>query len=289
MMRPRIRDLVPLLITLAAAAVLVIAPRAAEQPFFFIQLSDPQLGMAASNADFAQETVSLEFAIATANRLRPAFVIVTGDVVNKVDDEAQWAEYHRITAKLDRGIVLYNVVGNHDITDPLTPEALAVYTKRVGPDHYTFRYGSLAGIVIDSPLLLAAQKAPDPAAAQLQWLKAELERARSEGARHIVIFQHHPFFLADPAEPDQYFNIARALRGTYLSLLKDAGVRYVFAGHLHRNATGRDGDLEMVTSGPVGRPTGDTKSGLRIVTVTDKGIQHRYYDFGEIPNKVPLQ
>jgi 3',5'-cyclic AMP phosphodiesterase CpdA len=288
-MRLRIRNLVPLLITLAAVAVLAIAPHAAQQPFFFIQLSDPQLGMAASNADFAQETVSLEFAIATANRLRPAFVIVTGDVVNKVDDEAQWAEYRRITAKLDRSIPLYNVVGNHDIADPLTPEALAVYTKRLGPDHYTFRYGSLAGIVIDTPIIIATQRVPELAAAQEQWLKTELEQARREGARHIVIFQHHPFFLADPAEPDQYFNIPRDLRGRYLELLNGAGVRYVFAGHLHRNAAGKDGDLEMVTSGPVGRPTGDTKSGLRIVTVTDTGIQHRYYDFGEIPNKVNPQ
>lgn len=289
MKRPRIRHLVLLVIALAAVAALATAPREAEPGFFFIQLTDPQLGMAASNADFAQETAGLEFAIATANRLRPAFVIVTGDLVNKVDDEAQWAEYRRITAKLDRSIPLYNVVGNHDIADPPTAEALAVYTKRLGPDRYTFRHGSLAGIVINTPIIIATQQVPELAAAQEQWLKTELERARREGARHIVVFQHHPFFLADPAEPDQYFNIARELRGRYLALLKEAGVTHVFAGHLHRNATGKDGDLEMVTTGPVGMPTGGAKSGLRIVTVTDKGIQHRYYDFGEIPNKVTLQ
>lgn len=289
MKRLRIRDLVPLLIALAAVADLALAPRAAEPGFFFIQISDPQLGQAASNADFAQETVSLEFAIATVNRLRPAFLIVTGDVVNKVDDESQWAEYLRITAKLDRAIPLYNVAGNHDVADPPTPEALGAYTKWLGPDHYTFRHGSLAGIVINTPIIAATQKVPEVAAAQDQWLKTELDRARREGARHIVIFQHHPFFLADPAEPDQYFNIARELRGRYLALLKEAGVMHVFAGHLHRNAAGKDGDLEMVTTGPIARPTGDTKSGLRIVTVTEKGIQHRYYDFGEIPNKVTLQ
>lgn len=289
MKRTRFRDLALILLAFATVSALAIAPHAAEPPFFFIQLSDPQMGQAASNADFAQEAVSLEFAIATVNRLRPAFVVMTGDVVNKVDDEAQWAEYRRITAKIDPSIPLYNVAGNHDVADPPTPEAIGAYAKRLGPDRYTFRHGPIAGIVINTPLLIAAPKVPEAAAAQEQWLKTELERARRDGARHIIVFQHHPYFLADPAEPDQYFNIPGALRGRYLALLKEAGVKYVFAGHLHRNAAGKDGELEMVTTGPVARPTGDTKSGLRIVTVTDKGIQHRYYDFGEIPNKVSLQ
>jgi len=75
------------------------------KPFFFIQLSDPQFGMNARNADCQQETANFEFAIATANRLKPAFVIVTGDLVNQTGDKAQAGEYRRIAAKLDRSIV----------------------------------------------------------------------------------------------------------------------------------------------------------------------------------------
>ena len=41
----------------------------AAEPFFFIQLSDPQFGMCAANADVQQETANFEFAIATANRI----------------------------------------------------------------------------------------------------------------------------------------------------------------------------------------------------------------------------
>jgi hypothetical protein len=33
-------------------------------------------------------------------------------------------------------------------------------------------------------------------------------------------------------------------------------VSHVFAGHYHRNALARDGDLEMATTGPVGKPLG---------------------------------
>ena len=117
-----------------------------------MQLSDPQFGMYTANADFAQETANFEFAIAAANRLHPAFVVVTGDLVNKEGDAAQIAEYQRIAAKLDRAIPLYNVTGNHDVGNNPTPATLAAYTKQFGPDHYTFRADEFVGIVLDSSI-----------------------------------------------------------------------------------------------------------------------------------------
>ncbi|HYV29988.1 MAG TPA: hypothetical protein VEO53_02580, partial [Candidatus Binatia bacterium] len=65
------------------------AAAAGPEPFFFIQLSDPQLGMFTENADFAQETANLEFAVAAVNRLHPAFVVITGDLVNRPGDASQ--------------------------------------------------------------------------------------------------------------------------------------------------------------------------------------------------------
>ena len=80
-----------------------LARAEAAEPFFFIQLSDPQFGMSAANADVQQETANFEFAIATANRLKPAFVVVTGDLVNTAGDKTQVDEYLRIAAKLEDG------------------------------------------------------------------------------------------------------------------------------------------------------------------------------------------
>jgi hypothetical protein len=77
-----------------------------QQPIFFVQMSDPQFGMYTDNQDFAQETANFEFAIANINRLRPAFVVVTGDLVNKPADAQQLAEYKRIAGKLDSTIPL---------------------------------------------------------------------------------------------------------------------------------------------------------------------------------------
>src|SRR4249920_2975667 len=88
-----------LVLAITGAAWTSQAP--ADLPFFFLQFSDPQFGMFTADKDFAQETANFEFAIASANRLKPAFVVVTGDLVNKAGDPAQIAEYHRIAARLD--------------------------------------------------------------------------------------------------------------------------------------------------------------------------------------------
>ncbi len=256
--------------------------------FFFLQFSDPQFGMFTDNKDFAQETANFEFAVATANRLRPAFLIVTGDLVNKPGDAAQIAEYRRVAAQLDRSIPLYNVAGNHDVENVPTPESVAAYVKVFGPDRYSFRHGNLYGIVLDSSVIHSPDKTADIAAAQEAWVRAELEKAGRSGAKHVVIFQHHPWFLKEAVEEDQYFNIPQVRRAMFLDLFHRSGVKYLVAGHYHRNAIARDGDIEMITTGPVGKPLGEAKSGIRVVIVKDSGISHRYYEFGEIPNQIAI-
>src|ERR1051325_11469402 len=117
----------------------LVRSASAAEPFFFIQLSDPQFGMYTTNKDFAQETANFEFAVATINRLRPAFVVITGDLVNKPADAAQIAEFKRIVAKVDPAIPVHNVAGNHDLENVPTTATVNAYTNQFGPDHYTFR------------------------------------------------------------------------------------------------------------------------------------------------------
>jgi serine/threonine-protein phosphatase CPPED1 len=273
---------------LGIAALLCLtnfAARAAE-PFFFIQLSDPQFGMFTGNKDFAQETANFEFAVATVNRLRPAFVIITGDLVNKPGDAAQIAEYKRIVGKINSSIPVYDVVGNHDIENVPTPATIAAYTNLFGPDRYTFKHRNFTGIVLNSMLLHSPQQTTNEAAAQENWLRDELERAKADGAQHVAVFQHHPWFIKSPDETNQYFNIPLERRLMYLAMFRKYGVKHVFCGHYHRNAVARDGDLEAVTTGPVGQPMGGDLSGLRVVIVREDKLEHRYYHFGEIPNRI---
>lgn len=259
---------------------------AEREPFFFIQMSDPQFGFFTANQDFARETVNFEQAIAAANRLRPAFVVVSGDLTHRAGDPAQIAEYRRITGQLDKSIPLYNVPGNHDLALPLSPASVRAYRQVFGPDYYTFESHGMFGIVINTSLIKEPDGAPEETAAQEAWLRTTLDRARRTYAGRIMVFQHHSWFLAEAAEPDQYFNLPLARRRDLLDLLEHSGVTHAFAGHYHRNALGRDGTLEMVTSGPVGRPLGSDPSGIRIVTVRGDGVTHRYYSLDSIPGRL---
>lgn len=261
--------------------------RAAE-PFFFIQLSDPQLGMFTADRDFVQDAANFEFAVTAVNRLKPAFVVITGDLVNKPGDAEQIAEYRRIVGKIDRNIPAYNVAGNHDVENAPTPDSLAAYEKLFGPANYTFRHGGLTGIVLNSSLIHSPQKAPEQLAGQDRWLREELTKARAEKPRHIVVFQHHPWFLKTANEADEYFNIPTPRRAAHLALFREFGVRYLFCGHYHRNAEARDGELEAVTSGPVGKPLGNGRSGIRVAIVRDDRIEHRYYELSELPTTIEL-
>lgn len=276
--------------TVAVAALLLTgawqAPRSAPPSFFFIVASDPQFGMFAADSNFVQETANFELVIATANRLHPAFVVVTGDLINRAGDSAQTAEYWRIAKQLDPAIPLYNVAGNHDVLNTPTSASVASYVKHFGPDHYAFRHGNFVGIVLNSTIIDSSKFVGREVQQQQDWLAAELERAQRSGARHIVIFQHHPWFLKDAAEPDDWFNIPRAERQRYLALFHRWGVTAMFAGHYHQNALAADGDIPMITTGPVGMPFGDTESGIRIVTVTDSTLGHEYYSLGLLPHRV---
>ena len=108
-----------------------------QQPIFFVQMSDPRFGMYTNNHDFAQETANFEFAIANVNRIHPAFVVVTGDLVNKSADAGQLAEYKRITRQLDSALPLYSPPGNHDLGNSPTVASLKAYRQNIGPDYYT--------------------------------------------------------------------------------------------------------------------------------------------------------
>ncbi len=249
----------------------------------FFQMADTQFGFFNANKEFSRETVNMEKAIAESNRLKPAFVVICGDLVNKPGDLAQIAEYKRIAAKLDPSIKLYSVSGNHDVENVPTLASLALYKKHFGDDRYTFRSGNILGIILNSSLIKDPSLAPIEAANQLEWLIQVLKDAKKSNARNIMVFMHHSLFLKDSNEADEYFNINAERRKIYLELFKTYGIKQVFAGHYHRNAYGKFGEMEMITTGPVGRPLGADSSGFRIINVKGKIVDHTYFALDSLP------
>lgn len=252
----------------------------------FIQMSDPQFGMFLKDAAFPHETANFDFAIATANRLNPAFVVITGDLVNARENAAEVAEFQRIAAKLSPGIRLFNVPGNHDVGNEPSPESLATYRQRFGPDYYTFRVGDIAGFVVNSSLLKAPAKTAAEAAKMESWLAAELAKAKADGMKNLIVFQHIPPFMKSADEPETYDSFPLETRARYLKLLHEYGVKHLFAGHYHATVEARDGDLEIHITGPVGMPLRGGKSGMRMVSVNGGSLWQQYYDFGVLPESL---
>lgn len=278
-----------LFLVIAFIGILLPATAESQQPWFFAVLSDPQMGMYAKDKNFAQETANFEFAIANLNRLHPRFVVICGDLVNRSGDAAEIAEYKRILHELDPSIPAYYVAGNHDVGNVPTSALLAGFRASLGPDYYTFSANGILGVVLDSNLIRSPQRDTKAAEQQEEWLRKTLASARSNPNEQVVVFQHIPYFIHDPNEAEDYFNIPMPARREYLDLLEKAGVKYVFAGHLHRNVVGKDGPLTETVTGAVGMPLGHSLSGFRIVTVNGQTLESRWYCFGGIPNQIDPQ
>ena len=114
--------------------------------FFFLQMSDPQFGMNTADGEFSQETANFEFAIANANRLHPAFVVVCGDLINKPADPAQTAEYLRIASQARPSPSSFTAC------PAITTSAMSRRPNRwrrtgskFGRDYYSFRYQDFGG------------------------------------------------------------------------------------------------------------------------------------------------
>lgn len=255
---------------------------------FFMLLADPQMGMFEKDTSWLQESANLDMAIDTANRLHPAFLIICGDLVNKRGDGGEIDAFFAAARRLDGAIPLHLVAGNHDVGNVPTAQTLSDYRARFGADFYTFQTDGLFAIVLDSSLMGTKGNEQEDKQ-QLIWLEKQLKDAQEKGfgSSSIAVFQHIPFFLSNAGEADQYFNIPATSRRRYLQLLHRYSVEHVFAGHYHRNANAADGALQMLTSGPIGKPLGPDDSGLRLVHFGTKW-QVPYYALGRLPDSTTI-
>ena len=257
-------------------------------PFFFIQMADTQLGMATSNADMATELPLFEEAIRHANRLRPAFVVICGDLINLPMDEEQTAAFHRIAGGLDPSIPLFLVSGNHDVGNEPTPESLRWYRDRFGADVYAFDFGGCRFLVLNSTVMHRPGHVADALTRQEAWLADELRTSAEREPTHLIVFQHHPLFIETPDEPDAYANIPQVRRQRYMDLFAEAGVTAVLAGHHHRCGGGNFGPVEMIITGSVTNAFDKVGPGLRIVRVYRDRLEHAFYPLAAMPASVEL-
>jgi len=240
--------------------------------FFFIQITDPQFGFISNNNGINEETILYEKAVAKINLMEPAFVVITGDLVNDKSNKTQWDEFRRITGLIKPEIKVYILPGNHDIGQNPEVKDLEFYKSMFGNDRFSFNLKKVSFIGFNSSMIKAGT--PVLADEQYDWLQREL--IRNKGANLTVLFCHHPLFIKDPAEPENYSNIGPEIRQKYLDLFTQYGVDALFSGHLHNNASGKYAETDFITTTAVGKQLADARPGFRIIYIEEDKIRHEY-------------
>ncbi|MCX6325171.1 MAG: metallophosphoesterase [Bacteroidia bacterium] len=252
------------------------------EPWFFIQITDPQFGMFENNNGFEKETILYEKAVEKINNLNPDFVVITGDFVHNSDSVAQIEEFKRITAKINPKIPVYYTPGNHDLGQIPDEESIRKYIQNYGSDKFSFIHKGSAFIGFNSSLIKAKLEKPE----QEQYNRLVKKLKKSQDAQHIILFCHYPFFNKTFDEPTTYSNIDQDYRKKYLDLFNNNNVEAVFSGHYHNNSLAAYGKTQMVTTSALGKPLGKAPSGMRIVKVYSNRIEHEYFGLEELPDSV---
>lgn len=250
-------------------------------PFFFLQLSDPQFGFMDNNKSISAETEAMNKAVTAINQLKPPFVVITGDFVNNSKSKEQIAAYKSMIAQIDSSVKVYMIPGNHDI-GKVSRSSIDNYKKNYGETHFSFRYGDCAFIGIDSNIIKEEDKEREEV--QFKWLEQELQKTKD--ARFKFVFTHCSVFLKRMDEPVNYSNFSLPMREKYVRLFQKYGVNAIFAGHLHNNAYGKVGNMEMITIGPVGKVLGTGYQGMNLVKVYPDRFISEFIALNQLPKEV---
>lgn len=248
-------------------------------PFFFVQMADCQLGFFDRNADWEKEIVLLEKAVQQINKLDPRFVIVCGDLVhawphNPEVRAKQIHDFKRIMSDIHPHIPLVCVCGNHDVENIPNRNSIKMYESDFGSHYLTFWVGGTQCFAINSSLIWNSSDASDIFEEQELWLKGQIFSAHKP--THRFLFMHHPWFIKNIEETDDYDVIPKARRIPYLDLLADSGFTATFSGHLHYNVINHYRGIELITTSAAGKPLGNDPSGFRVIKVFENHIEHEY-------------
>jgi 3',5'-cyclic AMP phosphodiesterase CpdA len=234
----------------------------------FIQLADPQLGM----GGYEHDVETLKLAVETINKVNPDFVLICGDLVHETASETAFKDFKAIVAGFN--MPFYCAAGNHDLGSPPTAETLARYRELIGKDYYAVDRKGLRIVVINTQLW----KTPfeEETARHDAWLEQALAEARAKDVP-VIIMGHHPLYLKEPGEEEEYFNIPPETRSKWLKLFKESGVIAILTGHAHKEILHKYEGMLLVTNPTTSKNFDGAPMGYRLWEVSKDGaVKHEY-------------
>jgi Icc protein len=197
------------------------------------QLSDPHVAEAGRLIEDRIDTAAhLAAAVEHVNRLAPAAVLVTGDLVDS-GAPTQYAELRRLLDRLT--VPRYLLPGNHDDRETL---------RAAFPDHLELHGRPWCDYVVDvGPMRLVCLDTTRPGEAggrleaeQLAWLEATLA---GEADLPTLVALHHPPFATGIDHMDAMALDVHDAAGLEAVVGRHRHVERVLCGHLHRLITRR--------------------------------------------------
>jgi hypothetical protein len=251
------------------------APEKSGDDFTFIHMTDIHLD--------AANLVTLNKAVEEFKTISPAFVVSSGDLVNKGDaptsitiSEAQATEWFGAykTAVSGLSMPVYNVMGNHDAANIPCEGATGatagcsknVYRNTFGPTYYSFDWGQFHCVVLDPNGVAGGLESFSITGSEWTWLQADLGyRAKSSP---LLVFCH---------EPTSGWKTQAAV----LNLLKEYNTK-IFSGGAHQNllmdSSGIPEQVTAALSGEWGHGDNQDGSGkgYRVVSVAGSALDDFY-------------
>jgi len=188
-----------------------VPPAEEADEFHFVVLGDAQF----------HDTHQFNRLIDQARRLRPAFVIQVGDLIEGYNSDldaiaAEWQRFANQIAPL-APVPFLAVPGNHDVyggNKTVDPQLEAIFEETWGPLYYAFTYKNTLLVTLNSDSSEGANRITGE---QLTWLRRTLDNST---AQHKLVFMHRPPMLLANAQ---------ALHQVF----KQRQVSHVFYGHHH--------------------------------------------------------
>ncbi len=210
-------------------------------PFQFVLAGDPQMGMTGTILDKAR---FVELAH-QANELKPAFVLVAGDLVH-LRTQNEWAAFDEALREFRVPVKL--IPGNHDLYGNLA-ERLAYYRENYGYDYYVYTYNNCDIIALNSTVLSRSDVEPyiDEGRAQWDWAERAIADSKRNGRTHVFILMHRPPFLKTPDDRESASIWEKSTRKRLLDLCRRYGVKVFLCGHVHRSYEIKADGFEVYT------------------------------------------
>jgi len=174
---------------------LKFTPNKDSKQFTFVQITDIHLDVVEEHRIFFEKTIR------EINKINPAFVVTTGDLVLEADtvtisQAKEWYDiYSSLISKFNMSV--FNTVGNHDVvgihykkdisTEPGYNKEM--YRDYFGPTYYSFDWGLYHCIILDPNEFLDGNqfyKIPDY---QVEWLRKNLSYRQG---KPLLVFFHEP-------------------------------------------------------------------------------------------------